>query len=62
MDKFDNSNLKGLNVCVYGEVPKSSGLSSSSALVVCSALTTLHANNLSLTRVGIMSLFLLTRL
>jgi N-acetylgalactosamine kinase len=39
-----------MNICVYGTIPKSSGLSSSSALVVCAALVTLHANKLSLTK------------
>jgi len=41
----------GMNVCVYGQVPKSAGLSSSSALDVCSALATLHANKLNLNKV-----------
>lgn len=35
---------------MWGSVPKSAGLSSSSALVVCSALTTLYANKLELTK------------
>lgn len=39
-----------MNVFVWGQVPKSAGLSSSSALVVCSALTTLHANKLTLSK------------
>jgi N-acetylgalactosamine kinase len=49
-DKFTTASLTGMNVCVYGQVPMGSGLSSSSALVVCAALTTLHANGLNLTR------------
>jgi galactokinase len=40
-----------MNLCLYGTVPKSAGLSSSSALVVCAALTTLYANKLILTKV-----------
>jgi N-acetylgalactosamine kinase len=49
---FDRFDLKpvGMNVCVYGTIPKSSGLSSSSALVVCAALVTLCANKLSLSK------------
>lgn len=50
MDKFGLEYSKGLNVCVWGCVPKSAGLSSSSALVVCSALVTLHANGLELSK------------
>lgn len=37
-------------MCIYGTVPKSSGLSSSSALVVCAALVTLYANKLEFTK------------
>ena len=51
MDKFNQEQGKGINICVYGQVPKSAGLSSSSALVVCSALVTLYANKLILTKV-----------
>ncbi|XP_031559656.1 N-acetylgalactosamine kinase-like [Actinia tenebrosa] len=40
----------GMNLIVDGSVPKSAGLSSSSALVCCSALATLYANNLELTK------------
>lgn len=50
LDKFNLEYSKGFNVCVWGCVPKSAGLSSSSALVVCSALATLHANNLDLSK------------
>ena len=37
---------------MYGTIPKSSGLSSSSALVVCAALATLFANKLEMTKVN----------
>jgi len=37
-----------MNICLHGSVPKSAGLSSSSALVVCAALATAYANNLEL--------------
>lgn len=50
MEKFNLEQSIGLNVCVWGCVPKSAGLSSSSALVVCSALTTLFANKLELSK------------
>lgn len=50
LDKFNLEYSKGLNICVWGCVPKSAGLSSSSALVVCSALTTLYANKLELSK------------
>ena len=39
-----------MNIYLQGKVPKSAGLSSSSALVVCSALTTLYANSLKLSK------------
>lgn len=39
-----------MNVCLYGQVPKSAGLSSSSALVVCSALATAYANKFKITK------------
>ncbi|RMX46098.1 hypothetical protein pdam_00009363 [Pocillopora damicornis] len=40
----------GLNLVIDGTVPKSAGLSSSSALVCCSGLATLHANGLKLSK------------
>lgn len=51
-EKFNTiTKWNGMNVCLYGTIPKSAGLSSSSALVVCSALVTLYANNLNLSKV-----------
>ena len=41
---LDSSKLKGLHVVIGGNVPKAAGLSSSAAFTVCSALTSLHAN------------------
>ncbi|EDO48810.1 predicted protein [Nematostella vectensis] len=40
----------GMNVLVDGNVPNSAGLSSSSALVCCSCLATLHVNTLELSK------------
>jgi galactokinase len=40
-----------MNICVYGQVPKSAGLSSSSALVVCASLATIYANKFEITKV-----------
>ncbi|XP_057290502.1 N-acetylgalactosamine kinase-like [Hydractinia symbiolongicarpus] len=40
----------GMNTLVDGTVPKSAGLSSSSALVCCSALTTMYANKKNLSK------------
>ena len=42
----------GMDVMLEGSVPKSAGLSSSSALVCCAALATMRANNKTLTKVG----------
>ena len=51
LDKFNLDTPTGMNVCLYGQVPMSAGLSSSSALVVCSALATVFANKLEITKV-----------
>ncbi|EDV28739.1 uncharacterized protein TRIADDRAFT_51952 [Trichoplax adhaerens] len=45
------STTVGMDVLVDGTIPKSAGLSSSSALVCCAGLATLRANNGSLSRV-----------
>ncbi len=39
-----------MNILLHGSVPKSAGLSSSSALVVCAALSTVYANKLELSK------------
>jgi galactokinase len=36
---------KGMKILIESLVPPAAGLSSSSAFVVCTAVTTLHANN-----------------
>lgn len=50
LEKFKIENPTGINVCLYGQVPKSAGLSSSSALVVCAALCTVYANEINLSK------------
>ena len=47
----------GMDMVMNGTVPKSAGLSSSSAIVCCSALATMHANQQTLTKVYIWDLF-----
>lgn len=49
--------MKGFNALVDGLVPKSAGLSSSSALVCCSALTMAYANGWSISKVRMLILF-----
>lgn len=43
---LNENDLKGLNVLITGNVPIAAGLSSSAAMVVCSAALTLYAYNL----------------
>ncbi|CAF0774792.1 unnamed protein product [Didymodactylos carnosus] len=47
-DKYPNTKLKGMNILIDGTIPRSAGLSSSSALVVCASLTTAIANNITI--------------
>jgi galactokinase len=47
-----------LKVLIDGTIPRSAGLSSSSALVVCSALTTAINNGININKVYISILFL----
>ena len=46
-----------MDVLLDGTVPKSAGLSSSSALVCCGALATAHANNKTFSKVNILPTF-----
>jgi len=48
----------GLKVLIDGTIPRSAGLSSSSALVVCSALTTAINNGINIHKVYIFIRFL----
>ncbi|XP_013876979.1 N-acetylgalactosamine kinase [Austrofundulus limnaeus] len=52
-EKFGISSLAGMSCVVDGTVPPSSGLSSSSALVCCSGLVTMEANQKSLSKVAL---------
>lgn len=46
--KRDGNNLRGMNVLFDGNIPKSAGLSSSSALVIASALSFIAVNGISI--------------
>ncbi len=46
--RFSDISLKGMDVAFYGDIPRSSGLSSSSAMVVISSLLTLAVNQLDI--------------
>jgi galactokinase len=50
----DHSNVRGLDAVVGSDLPAAAGLSSSSALVVASALALLHANDLPIDRRALM--------
>ncbi|XP_014866927.1 PREDICTED: N-acetylgalactosamine kinase [Poecilia mexicana] len=52
-EKFGISRLAGMSCVVDGTIPPSSGLSSSSALVCCSGLLTMEANQKSLSKVDL---------
>ncbi|KAM4553325.1 N-acetylgalactosamine kinase [Fundulus diaphanus] len=52
-EKFGIARLAGMSCVVDGTVPPSSGLSSSSALVCCSGLLTMEANQKSLSKVAL---------
>jgi N-acetylgalactosamine kinase len=47
-EKYSIANSRGINIVVDGNIPPSSGLSSSSALVCCASLVTLVANDIQL--------------
>lgn len=52
-EKFGLNHLAGMSCVVDGTIPPSSGLSSSSALVCCSGLVTMEANQKSLSKVAL---------
>ncbi|UJR16376.1 hypothetical protein I4U23_003279 [Adineta vaga] len=49
-DKYPDIKLKGMKVLIDGTIPRSAGLSSSSALVVCAALTTAINNGINISK------------
>ncbi|XP_006782709.1 N-acetylgalactosamine kinase isoform X2 [Neolamprologus brichardi] len=52
-EKFGLNHLAGMSCVIDGTIPPSSGLSSSSALVCCSGLVTMEANQKSLSKVAL---------
>lgn len=52
-ERFEIPRLAGMSCVVDGTIPPSSGLSSSSALVCCSGLLTMEANQKSLSKVAL---------
>ena len=54
--RFADAPLHGMQMMFYGNIPKSSGLSSSSAMVVSSALATLALNQIDLVRAELVTL------
>jgi len=57
-DKYPDIKLKGIKVLIDGTIPRSAGLSSSSALVVCAALTTAMNNGINISKVDISIIFI----
>ncbi|KAM4572770.1 N-acetylgalactosamine kinase [Odontesthes bonariensis] len=55
-ERFGITRLAGMSCLVDGTIPPSSGLSSSSALVCCSGLVTMEANQKSLSKVALAEL------
>ncbi|CAF3741795.1 unnamed protein product [Rotaria sordida] len=55
-DKFPDIKLKGMKVLIDGTIPRSAGLSSSSALVVCAALTTVIGNRINISKTDLAEL------
>jgi N-acetylgalactosamine kinase len=49
-ERCEDKALKGMNIMVNGDIPSSAGLSSSSALVVATALAMVRLNNLDISR------------